>query len=112
MCGCAGSGTGGTNPGLPLDADPLDAHRTDRLDDPEELLNRRRAKDPAAFDKVHGKGASFAEETGGKGGGEICFVLTCCFCSPSSAVLLLCAAGATCADEEDGKTGQFCFACS
>lgn len=64
-----GSGTGGTNPGLPLDADPLDAHRTDRLDDPEELLNRRRAKDPAAFDKVHGKGASFAEETGGKGGG-------------------------------------------
>ncbi|KAL0054666.1 hypothetical protein WJX82_000732 [Trebouxia sp. C0006] len=65
-----GSGTGGTNPGLPLDADPLDAHRTDRLDDPEELLKRRRAKDPAAFDKVHGKDASFAEETGGKGGGK------------------------------------------
>ncbi|DBA97215.1 TPA: hypothetical protein ACH3X1_014966 [Trebouxia sp. C0004] len=64
-----GSGTGGTNPGLPLDADPLDAHKTERLDDPEELLKRRRAKDPAAFDKVHGKGASFAEETGGKGGG-------------------------------------------
>jgi hypothetical protein len=86
-CGFAGSGTGGTNPGLPLDADPLDAHRTDRLDDPEELLKRRRAKDPAAFDKVHGKGASFAEETGGKGGGEMCFVLTSLFCSPSAVAM-------------------------
>lgn len=85
----AGSGTGGTNPGLPLDADPKDAHRTDRLDDPEELLKRRRAKDPAAFDKVHGKGASFAEETGGKGGGEIYFVITCFFCSFSSAVAVV-----------------------
>ena len=65
-----GSGTGGTNPGLPQDTDPKDAFRTDRLDDPEELLKRRRAKDPAAFDKVHGKNASFAEETGGEGGGD------------------------------------------
>ena len=63
-----GSGTGGTNPGLPQNTDPKDAHRTDRLDDPEELLQRRRAKDPAAFDKVHGKNASFAEETEGKSG--------------------------------------------
>lgn len=63
-----GSGTGGTNPGLPQDTDPKDALRTDRLDDPEELLQRRRAKDPAAFDKVHGKNASFAQETGGKAG--------------------------------------------
>ncbi len=66
----------------------MDAHRTDRLDDPEELLKRRRAKDPAAFDKVHGKGASFAEETGGKGAGEMRFVLTCLSCSPSSAVAM------------------------
>ena len=66
---CIGSGTGGTNPGLPQDTDPKDALRTDRLDDPEELLQRRRAKDPAAFDKVHGKNASFAQETGGKAGG-------------------------------------------
>lgn len=64
-----GSGTGGTNPGLPQDTDPKDAFRTDRLDDPEELLQRRRAKNPAAFDKVHGKDASFAEETGGEGAG-------------------------------------------
>lgn len=70
-CGMlAGSGTGGTNPGLPQDTDPKDAFRTDRLDDPEELLQRRRAKDPAAFDKVHGKNASFAEETGGEGAGS------------------------------------------
>jgi len=66
----------------------LDAHRTDRLDDPEELLKRRRAKDPEAFDKVHGKDASFAEETGGKGGGEFRLILTCFFCSPLSAVAM------------------------
>ena len=65
----AGSGTGNMNPGLPQDIDPKDAVRTDRLDDPEELMKRRRAKDPEAFDKVHGKDASFAEETGGKGAG-------------------------------------------
>lgn len=65
MHSLAGSGTGGTNPGLPQNTDPKDAFRTDRLDDPEELMKRRRAKDPAAFDKVHGKDASFAEETDG-----------------------------------------------
>ncbi|KAL3133022.1 hypothetical protein ABBQ38_006931 [Trebouxia sp. C0009 RCD-2024] len=65
-----GSSTGGTNPGLPQDVDPKDAVRTERLDDPEELMQRRRAKDPEAFDKVHGKDASFAEETGGKGAGK------------------------------------------
>ena len=64
----AGSSSGGTNPGLPQNTDPKDAQRTERLDDPEELLQRRRAKDPAAFDKVHGKNASFAEETDGKSG--------------------------------------------
>ena len=69
MSNLIGSGTGGTNPGLPQDTDPKDAFRTDRLDDPEELLQRRRAKNPAAFDKVHGKDASFAEETGGEGAG-------------------------------------------
>ena len=63
-----GSGTGGTNPGLPQDTDPKDAFRTDRLDDPE--VQRRRAKDPAAFDKEHGKDASFAEETGGRSAGQ------------------------------------------
>ena len=35
-------------------------------------MKRRRAKDPAAFDKVHGKDASFAEETGGTSGGRFC----------------------------------------
>ena len=76
-----GSGTGGTNPGLPQDTDPKDAFRTDRLDDPEELLKRRRAKDPAAFDKVHGKNASFAEETGGEGAGESSSPLSLHLCS-------------------------------
>ena len=62
-----GSGTGGTNPGLPQDTDPKDAFRTDMLDDPEELLQ---SKDRAAFDQVHGKDASLAEETGDEGAGQ------------------------------------------
>ena len=63
-CG-AGSGTGGGSTGLPLDVDPKDATSTDRIDDPEQLFERRRAKDPVAFDKVHGKGATLADETDG-----------------------------------------------
>lgn len=77
MADLAGSATGGTNPGLPQDTDPKDAVRTERLDDPEELMQRRRAKDPEAFDKVHGKDASFAKETGGKGAGSWTPITTC-----------------------------------
>ncbi len=80
----AGSGTGNHSPGLPQDIDPKDAVKTDRLDDPEELMKRRRAKDPEAFDKVHGKDASFAEETGGKGAG-LCTCLLVAFQLPSAA---------------------------
>lgn len=60
-----GSGTGGGSPGLPLDVDPKDATSTDRIDDPEQLFKRRRAKDPVAFDKVHGKGATLHGATDG-----------------------------------------------
>lgn len=67
----AGSGTGGGSPGLPLDVDPKDATSTDRIDDPEQLFKRRRAKDPIAFDKVHGHGATLHDETDGHKQGEL-----------------------------------------
>ena len=73
----AGSGTGGSSSGLPLDTDPKDAANTDRIDDPEQLFQRRRAKDPIAFDQVHGKKSTLYAETDGLVQGKFLFLNAC-----------------------------------